>query len=419
MWFKRRKKSESDHALSESLKSLQTLLNESDRREPSLEPSDEVPESPRTTTGKPAAPRAAASPPGDDGQRDPGRTEPSPSDSASRWRDLNLSFDAEPVSAPRPQRDDDAEGSESDASEDATSRDHDTHETAPSNEDSGMPGEPDNDLTDTDPPVLEEPTAGTAAGDDVDAVIDDSELVELESVEPVLEEPRLGEPAAAPPHDPDTPPLEPPPADEIEAPQASEESADEAPEAADAIEPDASGQAAQTDTVVDFDAFSDKRPVEAAPAPAEDTTPDVEWDEPVLPTVEPADAETAAPAGDDDSNEDQLHLELEPEAGDALYDDIPTLTEAVYVPDGASPPAADEPVLEPDPGVTAATEEGPPEQTVAEAPLDASIDWCLEQLRTRFEIMKLDPLSPEQETQLRDTLLELLDDYLRDDHVDH
>jgi len=419
MWFKRRKKSESDHALSESLKSLQTLLNESDRREPNLEPSDEAPESPQTMAENPAAPRAAASPPGDGGQRDSGAAGPSASDSASRWRDLNLSFDAEPVSPPPPKQNDEAEGSESDSIEDETARDDAIDEATPAGEATGMPGEPENDETDTDGWAPEEPTPGVDEASTVDVVIDESDLVDLESPEPLLEEPRLGEPAAAPPHDLGTAPLEPPPPDEIEALDASDETANEAPETMDTVEPGTSVEAPQSDTVVDFDTFSDKRAGEAAPTPAEDATPDVEWDEPALPSLEPADTETAAPMGDDETAEDQLHLELEPETGDALYDDIPTLTEAVYIPDEASPPAPDGPVSGSDSSVTAATEEGPPEQTVAEAPLDASIDWCLEQLRTRFEIMKLDPLSPEQETQLRDTLLELLDDYLRDDNVDH
>ncbi len=109
MWFKRHKKSEQDHALSESLRSLQSLLSETGRREPSLDPGDGPPGDPGSEPPtEPRPPRASnpgsgARPPaaqGDGGSAEPG----TPDSSGNRWRDLNLSFDAEPV-LPRARRD--------------------------------------------------------------------------------------------------------------------------------------------------------------------------------------------------------------------------------------------------------------------------------------------------------------------------
>ncbi|MFZ0486984.1 MAG: hypothetical protein WAL83_08290, partial [Arenicellales bacterium] len=123
MWFKRRKKSEQDHALSQSLKSLQTLLNDTGRVEPSLQrPDPGAGHEDAESDGARRQPRLSSR--GDSNGVDeergdvrlgsPAGSAPATSDSGNRWQDLNLSFDAESV-VPRPRR-----GSQ----DDEQSRDH-------------------------------------------------------------------------------------------------------------------------------------------------------------------------------------------------------------------------------------------------------------------------------------------------------
>jgi len=112
MWFKRRKKSEQDHALSQSLKSLQTLLNDTGRVEPSLErPDPDAAHQDTESDGARRQPRLSSREDSNGVDEERGdvrlgssaRSVSTTSDSGNRWQDLNLSFDAEPV-VPRPRR---------------------------------------------------------------------------------------------------------------------------------------------------------------------------------------------------------------------------------------------------------------------------------------------------------------------------
>ncbi len=100
--------------------------------------------------------------------------------------------------------------------------------------------------------------------------------------------------------------------------------------------------------------------------------------------------------GEDEQEEDQLHLELEPD-GEADAG-IPVLTNAVYVPD--TPPEQ--------PASPAFTPPGP-----AGSPHDAAITRCIDNLSVRFQLMGLDALSPAQEKELHDALVEFLEDFQR------
>lgn len=419
MWFKRRKKS--DQALSQSLKSLQSLLNENDRREPSLEgrddgpepPEDDVP-APRTPEAlKPRAARRTGPPAEEEGA---GHREPAPPDSASRWRDLNLTFDAEPVPPPRPRRQTDTADRQDADSETPPAKDGAEGEDAAEGVDESGAAPPETD-PETEEVVLEasqpdEPAPAEAQADD-----------------PSLAEPGPDEPLPGPaaPDADDHPPRAPEPVEDRDAEDES---------AVALYEPDEDEWVAprppRLDVApVDFESFS-HRPLEEPAAAQEEDAEAVETltisdtleppsldededvavlEEPSLPPFEAPDsgdapAEAAAPTeGNDDADrqEDQLHLELEPAHGNA-EDDIPTLTEVVYVPDAAPAPDADD-----------TTEPGPLELEPADTPPDedaapGSVEWCIEQLRTRLQLMEIDPLSPEQEAELRDTLSELLDE---------
>lgn len=290
MWFKRRKKTEQDHALSQSLRSLQTLLNETDRREPSLEARQ-----PDTDSEAPAGIDDAAPPPAiNGGNGDTILKEPAPPDSASRWRDLNLSFDAEPVMPYRSRH-----GADIDAQD----------------------------------------RAGDDAGEP-----------ELDSADPV---------------------------DALDTPPADGQSTDTGP--------------------IDIDERPDPFPADAGaispdepPAIEPADIDDIVREEPVLPAADLVAGQPDEQAAGDRPTENQLRLQLESE--DDTGDDIPTLTEAVYVPDTPlNEPELEEPELE-------------------EPAPDGNIERCVERLRARLQVMKLDILSPEQEAQLRETLVELLDE---------
>jgi hypothetical protein len=92
-----------------------------------------------------------------------------------------------------------------------------------------------------------------------------------------------------------------------------------------------------------------------------------------------------------------LHLELE--SAEGIKDDIPTLTDAVYIPE-AQPQGPE--IALPGPEIA------PPEPDTS--PYDDGIERCLENLRVRLQLMGLDVLSAGQERELRDTLVEFLDD---------
>lgn len=397
MWFKRRKKSEQDHALSESLRSLQSLLSETDRREPSLDPQD-----PAEGDGRgeaPAAPtRAAASeqPPGaGSGARstrgDAATVEPEePVDAGSRWRDLNLSFDAEPV-IPKTRRDTRAGVEDRDAAPDmdAASEETDQHPgDAPVDEEPGIapqsPAGPDH--------------ADHAADDEPDATADHDAATEPvgAAAEPAPPAALETEQSQALP-DPDSDlitydlgarPVPPPPQrDEV---------------VQDLTEP---GPLAGADDASDTDPG-----VPAGPArPDEDVLVlDLEEPGPADDAGEPDTDARQAAAGEPDAaepgdarEEDQLHLELEPDAAAAA--EIPVLTNAVYVPDQAAEPAT-EPAAEPPPEVAGGAP-GP-----AMSAHEARVSRFVDALRFRLQRTGLDALSAGQEKELHDALVELVDE---------
>jgi len=90
-----------------------------------------------------------------------------------------------------------------------------------------------------------------------------------------------------------------------------------------------------------------------------------------------------------DTLEGQLHLPLE-EMAQADEKEIPTLTEAVFVPDASAgiPP--------------------PREPNEARHDQDRDVNGDIEILRTRLQHLRIDDLSAERKTQLRDTLERLL-----------
>lgn len=459
MWFKRRKSSEQDHALSESLKSLQSLLSETGRREPNLDagdaPSGESDAADAPPSG-PREPRAMNPRPGDrPGEgRDDGRAgkPEAPGASSNRWRDLTLSFDADPV-RPKVRRDDSAGGDDPDrAPESLIEPDDGAGETARSPEpvvddsdpaaaaessvrsdDAVAAQAPETPEPDTEP---HEPAAETRpTGPDDDPA--DSEPPEQPDIvtygaaaplpprgdaathEPTRQEPVLGEPGFGASHRHDAPPpghahtapdydfRSPPDEQELvldlEAPQpapgdtdtpATEPSepgrgdaARDGTEAAEAPlpEPGVGGEA-------DVPARDDS-PLEST-LPAAETTeasgpPAVEPDEPAPDVDKPAANDFIETTPGDTNEEDQLRLELD--ATEAAEADIPVLTNAVYVPD--TPPEPPRP---------------------ADAPQEAHIGRCIDNLRTRLQLMELNALSAEQEQALHDTLAEFLDELHRE-----
>lgn len=374
MWFKRRKKSEQDHALSESLKSLQTLLNDADRVEPSLERRHSGNDEPDESAGSrgrpaPAGSRAASRSTGAGGRDRPGEPSPTP-EPGNRWRDLNLSFDAEPV-VPKSRRDTrtEAEPPPPDASRAAAPVSDISEPPAP--EDSAEP-EPDNEPVGPDAPVGEHPE-DEAPGEPLDLAgapgIDLAEFSEPDGQdEPDAEAPALDVAAGAAGPAASPPPL---PADEPASDAVDEEYA--APAGGDLEASEQGLEAAAEDLAADLEVEAEEFEI-GPPVAGQDGF--------------------GAPAATQEAEEDQLHLELE--LDEESEDDIPTLTDAIYVPDKASP------------------EPAPPGPD--ESPYDENVDKCIDNLRVRLQLMGLEALSPGQEKELHDTLVEFLDDLgLRED----
>lgn len=385
MWFKRHKKSDQDHALSESLKSLQSLLSETGRREPSLDPREAPPEdadSERSAerSAGPLSPRPADAASGAGHTTEPGAA-PSgesglPESSGNRWRDLNLSFDAEPI-LPSARRGDKS------GAEDRSTDTEPVVDPVVGPEAGVRPPEPGGDRSDpAESSVPDEPAppqAETAAeGPDISTPDDRMD-------------PR--EDKALPQHpertDPDIPEIG------ADAPSRPEASATGEDDVADDHE-----WSRQDDEVLVLD-LEDPEP---QPAAAPGTTADEAVDAGHPATVDASpEATVAAAAGSvaasppDEMAEDQLHLELEPD--DMSDADIPVLTDAVFVPD--------EPREHPAP--EAFTPPGP-----AESPYAESISRCIDNLRVRFQLTGLDALSTEQEKELHDALVELLDELRHD-----
>jgi hypothetical protein len=144
-------------------------------------------------------------------------------------------------------------------------------------------------------------------------------------------------------------------------------------------------------------------PVEPEPVEPEPSEPESAESEPVETAAADYDsavstrAQVLTPDGtkagtDSASDEDQLHLQLEPDEPSEA--EIPVLTNAVYVPDPAPrKPAPPGPV---------------------ESPHEARIARFIDSLHVRFHLTGLDTLSPEQEKELHDTLVEFLDEPERD-----
>lgn len=447
MWFKRRKKSDQDHALSESLKSLQTLLNDTGRVEPTLEGGDHDARQggdsggagdrrqPRLSSRR--GPDDPDEERGDARLRSPARSAAETADSGNRWKDLNLAFDAEPV-PPRTRRNNQTEDQQSaDSSTEAGA------ETGPAGREVGSL-----------PPASPEAAAPPAS-------------------EPAPE----SEPGPAAETEPAPEPLPEPERNAIEdlgSPRPLGPTVDETSGGGEGRSPEldlhefAGPSAAEPELEIDLDAMGEQ----AAPAPEppelpgdeeppEENAPEVEEIELAAPPdetlydngMEAGQTPNAAPAASpaDEPGENQLHLELESEA--ASQDEIPTLTDAVYVPEapaGEASVAAARPRIEPEPESTpepeaepaqerepepvqdseprAAAEQSEPEAVAgpgtppeagampelgpgpAESPYDQDIDQCLERLRVRLQLMGLGVLSEAQEKELRDTLVEFFDE---------
>lgn len=426
MWFKRRKKIEQHQALSQSLRSLQSLLNDSGRREPSLDTQyAESGAGESDQTGEPSVePRQPTAPPRqtEERERGPLLKEPSPSDSASRWRDLSLSFDAEPVVTVRSRPDPEDHGEHPETEPGDKPLEDDPEQTAAARAEEHNPPELAFDDT-SDGGELDTPEKSAGDEDDIEAL--------------------TGE---APGHDHNFEPAV--PGDEYADGGGDDAEARESDGAADGPDDvaeldkdlaainDEDTEMEPTpitnDTIVDFEAFF--RPP-GGPSAGDEAPVDEEVDIEARETAADVSIHDPEPAAGDDSNdlewvgraahegqvdaraggEDQLHLELEP-ANEASEDAIPTLTEAVYVPDGSpvEPPAGDEAAAEPPEAELPAEEE----TTIDEAVADAPIKRVIERLRTRLQILELDELSPGQEAQLRDALEELMDE-LRDGTTGH
>lgn len=406
MWFKRHKKSEQDHALSESLRSLQSLLSETGRREPSLDPGDAAPGDPGTepAADRPSEPRPPrASNPGSGARpqtahRDDRGAEPvTPDSTVNRWRDLNLSFDAEPV-LPRARRDSisDAAVPDADADEEAQAAagaGDAPHEVSVETMDPPLPDET---RHDHDPDAgSPEAESGPDGGDEL-----------VGAGEPALAP--LDLPATPDVDDGDAPARETDPAvpDELEYPieqQVREDAAATAHDDGD-VGPEAGFRARsdEDELVLDLEAPGPS-PAETGAGEADERHPDDEPGEPARHDATLAGVSLDTPGsepldepGQDEQAEDQLHLELEPDGhADAA---IPVLTNAVYVPDTPTEQSAS-------PAFTPRDPTG--------SPHDEAISQCIDNLRVRFQLMGLDALSPAQENELHDALVDLLDDFQR------
>lgn len=333
MWFKKRKRSEQDDALPESLRSLQALLDDTDRVEPSLAPRPAKSEDgPDPAGGNGGPPRRPQRPGGEDenleGRDDGGRP-------ANRWKDLSLSFDAEPVHA-RPRR---------------------------SEVDQSAGGEPAAE-TQPEPAQRSSEPEGTPPPADKESVNDpDGHSAAQASSETAVEEP------VAPGSDVDELADGRPPGPEIEIELGEDEYLDTAVAASETLEVSGAGTRGGETADGDFlEAEGASLPAEGFAGGEADTPQD-----------------NGRAAETDEPEEDQLDLGLDPVENEH---DIPTLTDAVYVP----PEATVEPVVQ-----------GP-----GDVVHDERIDRCLEGLRVRLQLMGLDLLSPAQEAELRDTLAELL-----------
>lgn len=452
MWFKRRRKTEQDHALSESLRSLQSLLSETGRHEPNLDlrhaPADDTDadesghESPDSWPA--AGPALAAGPENGNHPRPGNHDAPAagpgtPGGSGNRWRDLNLSFDAEPA-IPRVRRD--AEADDTTAPQGGTLADVETEPATPTDPAYGLAGEPTEDAAAPEPedgapdaaapvdrgpphePGVSQPdsraaeAADTADSGDTSIITDQNRDDDYDFPSQAeegflvldLEEPQLSSPTAGA---------------ETGAPSAGEPMEHQFPETSAAIddqlpEPDdgAGADDAATDAVA-LDFPLPEPPAHQPPAIEQDeqdaereetTRDDVDTntaapvDDPLDPAPEeaaaseppddePEPAEEPTIAGYDEGAEDQLHLELESSAVSEA--DIPVLTNAVYVPE---PPAQKQ-----------ETAPGPPE-----SPHEGPIARCIDNLRVRLQLMGLDTLSNAQERELHDSLVELLDEIEHD-----
>lgn len=451
MWFKRRKKSEQDHALSESLRSLQSLLSETGRREPSLDPSntpaDDEGVAP-SAGSRPGMRRALTAQQGGSGSATRARPpEPDHSaarsaepgaavDSGNRWRDLNLSFDAEPV-LPRARRssdggakppdttpeppaapqtkpapttraletviDDNDSPAKPDAGPPTAPAGHDESMVSPANATSGPPsdGDAEDDAEQAEPDVVTyglgstTPAPGGEAPQEVTGSETTRETSDLPSAgdeqSPSDYEIRsrsddevlmidLDEPEPSPPGGVDPEATEP-----VEIVNADSES----PASNTALDDPAAApdDAAQVDDAMqDVESPESPRQSDAASgmAAVEPDTP-----APVRDEVGPED--TAGPpreAENEENEENQLHLKLE--SDEASEADIPVLTNAVYVPDAS------------------------PEQTAppgaAESPHEASVERFMDNFRARLQLMGIATLSAAQEKELCDAVVELLDE---------
>lgn len=459
MWFKRRKKTEQDHALSESLRSLQSLLSETGRHEPNVDPrhgpADDT-DADESGDSRPAAGPALAANPGNGNRsrqnhHDTPAAEPDPpGGSGNRWRDLNLSFDAEAVS-PRVRRDAgaddaaappesplDAEPASGAAAQERDLADAETESAAPadpahgpdqeSTGDAGIP-EPEDETPETAAPIdygpPQEPArsqSDSEAADGVDtSVITDQNRdddgydfphqAEDEFLVLDLEEPQLS-PAAG---------------TDSGAPSAGQPTDHQSRENIAAIEDqlpnpaEGTGSDDITTDAVTFDSPLPEPPVNQ-PAGIEQNAPEAEHEETIRdhpdtvtldddppddplesalgeaaasePSAdEPGPSDEPATGDDDEQAEDQLHLELEASAVSEA--DIPVLTNAVYVPE---PPAQKQ-----------EAPPGPPE-----SPHEAPIARCIDNFRVRLQLMGLDTLSTAQEKELHDSLVEFLDEIEHD-----
>ncbi|MBS1270579.1 MAG: hypothetical protein MAG794_01536 [Gammaproteobacteria bacterium] len=298
MWFKREKKTEQDHALSESLRSLQNLLNETDRREPRLDTEhpqsdSDVPDDSESTLDEAVRTEELSA-------RVP--ENPAAPESGNRWRNLNLSFDADPV---------------------ITRGNH---------------------SSDVDAKNLSRTTPDDGAGPGEHAA-GDSNSEEFESPPPDL------------------------PLENVEA------SASDIGESGSHLKDTESRGTANDER----DNDSEGR-----------TTPMTDAETEVVKTSTPY----------KERHENQLQLELE--SAEESWDGIPTLTDAVYVPDTASEdPQPSEPTDTP------RGDSSPIDST--DTPDNENIDRCIENLRTRLQSTGLGALSPGQEKELHNTLVEFFD----------
>lgn len=401
MWFKRRKKSEQDHALSESLRSLQGLLSETGRQEPQLDTQDDdKPDTDETLDG---------SEPGLAGSEGPAlqgvinAAEPAPPEAGSRWQDLNLSFDAEPL-IPKPaepvstgntrtsqapldtpqagvpwdeeknEDEGDSQAAAGAAPADPSSDDAQAPEMPGSDQETDLEIDQETnqgrDEADVEPIIESSPSV--ASGEGSEAPRDLLDVCEADGVydghddanESVDEPAAGGEPAEPVLTAPETP----------------------ASDAADA--PDAELELHDLDNVDNEPALPQHEVIQEANGRGQNTTEGEVEENQAAPEPEPQPATTASAAASNKQRlEDQLHLQLEPtdEPADA---DIPTLTQAVYVPDAPF---------------------NAPEPEPAEPARDTRLVGDIEDLRSRLRNVDLDTLSPDQQAQLHNDLSELLD----------